>query len=236
MRAVGYALAAVAVGLVIYQGSTQLIRSDLRGHWAAEETIRLMLDQSEKALIFTSYYGTIFNYWALKTTADLRPDIDVVHRNFLKQPGYVEDLNTRMPALYPLATRWAGKGRLKRNDLDVLRKEREILIEYDLNIPKKTMHRLRPSGLLMAYREKLTQKRVQKHRQAVAELYAAIGLPLEWETRRALGWWHFLWTHYACHRLYTPLARFHLKSAQLLSPKADRLKRLEKQCRAVVAQ
>lgn len=235
-RRSGYLIGVVALGLVLYQGATQLPRSDLRNHWAAEETIRLMLNQSEDSLIFTSYYETIFNYWAMKTTADIRPDIDVVHRNFLRQPGYVEDLKRRLPNVHPLARQWAGKGRLNREDLDRLRKEREVLIEYDLNIPQKTLHRLRPAGLLMAYHERLTKNRVSKHRQTVAELYAAIDYPLEWETRRALSWWHFLWAHYACHRRYTALARFHIQSAKALSPKAQRLEWLEKQCAAVLAQ
>lgn len=101
-----------AFGAVVWpvQGlAGALPRADLRRAEGAEVMAEALLDSAPNgALLLTSYYQTGFAIWAVRILGGARPDVDHVHRTFLGQPGYVENLLVRRPSLGPLfgGLRW----------------------------------------------------------------------------------------------------------------------------------
>jgi hypothetical protein len=231
-------LCAAAAGLPLSLAATRVPQIDLRDHWAAEETGRQILDQPPGALLLTSYFETLFNVWALQETADLRPDLLVLHRNFLATPGYVEGLERRAARdassgeLAALARRWRAAGRLLLDDLDRLTAARAVLIEHDLNVPRELVRRLRSSGLAQTYGPARADD-LARHIERVEGWMRAVGVVSEGETRRAVVWTHYLLLDLACQRGETAMARFHLERARTLAPRDARLGELSRRCALV---
>ncbi|MFH1132224.1 MAG: DUF2723 domain-containing protein [Pseudomonadota bacterium] len=231
-----FVVGALALALVLFQAIVHLPRCNLRNHWAAEETARHILNQPSGTLLITSYFETIFNVWALQTTADLRPDVRVLHRNFLSQPGYVDDLRVTWPEIYPLAQNWRQHNRLLLKDLDQFLTKRPIAVEYDLNIPHGLAQKLRPAGLTLTYGGTPQPTDWLLHRQRIGQWTYELGPVVEHETRRAMTWTHYLLAHFACRRNLTKMARMHIHKALLLAPEAQALKQLAQNCRKTLGQ
>ena len=227
----------LAAGVTGYQGATTLSRADLRSHWAAEETGRQVLDQPHGALLFTSYFETVFNAWALRAVADHRPDVGLLHRGFIGMPGYAEDQQRMMPVLGSMVTRWRRGGRLVLKDLDLLARKAPIRVEYDLNIPPQLASRLLPAGLALAYgphqparKQPGARAASSRHVQRFERWHQILGPVSDLETRRTTTWTHYLLTWYACATGRRPLARYHHSRARALSPHSVHLKELARGC------
>jgi hypothetical protein len=243
----------LVVGLVVYQVATQLDRSRLDRHWAAEASaIELLQTQPPGALFFSSYFETIFNAWAVQATADLRPDLELVHRHFLDQPGYVEQIAGRDQRLGRLALGWRQRDRLWHGDLTLLQNERPITLEFDLNLPRAILRQLNPAGLAQSYGtsaasgSELHLARLERFRDAVGTVEQA-------ETRRALVWIEYMLAQFSCRRSvlaridqgagsrqldgqgpqvdFSRLAQVHLSQAEALAPAARYLSHLRQLCR-----
>ena len=211
------------VGLWLHSPRVRSARS-----FAAEEAARQVLDQPAGALVMSSYFETLFNVWALRSVADYRPDLSVLHRNFLQHPGYVEDIGQRQPALQTVARRWRDGRRLLTRDLDRIAASRGVFFEYDLNIGPELTQRLRPAGLLLRYG---TGPPPSEHRSRIRRWQIAINASGELESRRNATWTHYLLATYACRRQQRTLASWHLRQAERLAPADQRLKRLQQHCR-----
>jgi hypothetical protein len=238
-------VAAVAVccvaGLVpLYQVHLNLPRADLSRHWSAEESARqLMRQQPPGALLLTSHFETIFNLWALRVASDLRPDVEVVHRNFLQHEGYLQQLAARHEALLPMARRWKAAGHLSTDDLDRLAAQGPLRLEYDLNLPRPVVRHLEPAGLAQAYRRtgdsSWSPRVVATHLAAMERWQRAVlpgaGEALDNQTRRAVVWTNYLVARFACHRGGpAKLVRHHLRAALALAPSDRLLLELQRRC------
>lgn len=223
------------LALPVLQVAVNQSRCSLAQHWAAEETGRAVLDQPPGALLLTSYFQTVFQAWALQATADWRPDVAVLHRNFIGQPGYLANLRAHQPELARLAGRWRQVGAERAGDLDRLAQQRPLRIEYDLNLSAAIVQRLWPAGLTLAYRPpRGTPPAAALHAGRIARWLRQVGPPAELETRRALTWWHYLLARYGCRRGLAPVARLHLTQALALAPQAHALAALRDQCLPLV--
>jgi hypothetical protein len=208
-------------------------KTDLSQHYSAEETTRALLAaQPPGALLFTSYFESIFNIWAMQTSAGLRPDVTVVHRNFLRQPGYVESLAKRHPGLKRGLFRWRKAGRLPRAELLALLATRPVSLEYDLNIPPDIALLLRPAGLTMrlSAQARIESRHIRAHQRAIERWSAAIRPIDHHETTRTQVWMHFLQARLWCARGQRPLSAYHLQHALRLAPRDRRLRVLANQC------
>ncbi|MCA9668528.1 MAG: DUF2723 domain-containing protein [Myxococcales bacterium] len=204
-----------------------LPRADLRAHWAAEETARATLDQPPGALLLTSFFETIFNVWALRESADARPDLAVVHRNFRQQPGYVERESQRQPELARQLARWRDRD-VTPSDLRTLAARRAVRFEYDLNVGDALARALNPDGLLL---QPDLSDGTTAHTRAIMRWRDAIGPVDDNETRRAVVWTHYLWAHYACRRQLSGLAHKHIAAAREIVPGDRQLAKLAASCR-----
>lgn len=250
-RARGTAAAAIGLGALVLptlQALENAPACDLRRHWAAEEAGRaLLLAQPAGAVALTAYFESIFNLWALEALADLRPDVSVVHRHFLTMPGYLPDLRDRLgpcpyalcdprrePAL-PWLEAWARTPAHPPLELlDALSRARPLRLELDLDLEGTALAgRLRPEGLLLAYRPGGPPSRdeLNRHRRAIAgwERAVADGRP-DGETRRALVWTHYLLARFACAQGWRELVALHLGRARTLAPLDRRQLELSRRC------
>ena len=229
------------LALVIGQVSRNLPRVDLRSHWAAEETGRQLLEPlPARSLLVTSYFETVFNLWALRIMGDLRPDVDLLHRNFLAYPGYVEELAHRQPDLARDARRWKRARRLILSDLERLAHHRPLFIEHDLNLPRDLTSRLEPAGLV----PRLGGVRSTRTHMDRMERWQQVVLPDAWdnETRRNMVWTHYQLARFVCsahppHRTaiacdgeYRGLARYHIRRALELASEDRTLAALAHSC------
>ena len=226
------AVPAVALGLLmpLAQYYANRERCSLNQHWAADQTaLALLSRQPPGALLISSYFQTGFSASALQATMDLRPDVDLLHRNYLHQPGYLETLRQRLPRLSDAASQWHRAGRLTPRLLDRLATTRAVSIEYDLNLPQDVTDRLSPAGLTFDYREAAQGDR-QRHQELVASWMQAVAPVTELETRRALVWTHYLLARFGCRRRLQWMTSPHLSSALRLSPRAEQLIELRRSC------
>lgn len=220
-----------AVALPVCQLWTNLPRNDLAGHWATEETSRELLSQPPGALLLTSYFQTVFDAWAMRSAFDLRPDVDLVHRNFSAQPGYLHSVAQRTPRLRSWVERWNRSGEISLDDLRELARTRHVALEYDLNVSKTLASRLRPAGLALAFSdESVTHGQSLRHGRRIRRWINHLGNADDLETRRALTWTHYLLATYACGRGLSDTARLHLGLAQHLAPHSRHIGRLAERC------
>ena len=231
----GWALALVLlVGATMpgYQVMANLDRCDLRRHWQAEETARAQLDVPPRSLILSAYFGTVFNYWAMRVLADHRPDVDMFHRHFLPMPGMMERLQRRLPRVAAQAPAWLQAQHLLPQGLSALARERPVSVEYDLNLRPDVVDRLRPGGIFLRYGSEVGSRAAQMaaHERQVARWRAALGPVSERESVRAVMYTHYLLAHYACAAGDRPLAQLHHKLALPLGPASVDLARLAMSC------
>ena len=225
-----------ACGVALQQGVASLPRCDLRRHWAAEETARQAMELPHGALLFTSYFETIFNIWALRAAADHRPDLGLVHRGFLGMPGYIEDLARLNPGLGSMPAAWRRAGKLRLADLDTLAARAPLAVEFDLTVPGLLASRLRPAGLMLAYGAPRVARSsdpgvLARHRQRFQRWHQLlVRHPPDLETRRSMTWAHYLMTWFACQQGRRTMARYHHRRAALLSPQSVQLQSLARGC------
>jgi hypothetical protein len=219
-----------ALALLGWQVSTNLPRADLRRHWAAEETGRELSRAPPGAVLLTSYFESVFNLWALRAAADLRPDLVLLHRNFLATPGYVEQLRRRAHPLAAAAARWREAGGLTAVDLARLPR---ALVEYDTGLPPDIVGRLQPAGLVQRFGAARAGD-LEAHRRRIARWESLIAGELaDNETRRAAVWTHYLLASFGCARGDASLYRLHLDRARRLAPQDRTLDRLDARCAAL---
>jgi hypothetical protein len=228
--------ALLSAGLVLGQLRANLPKADLRHHWAAEESGRqLLAGLPPDALLFAVYFETVFNLWALKVTADVRPDVDVVSRGLLGAPGYIEDLAVWLPEVHRAAVRWRAAGKLQNAELARLAGRRPVYLEYDEDLPPEVVQRLRPAGLAQAWARAPAAVDEQAHLAAVRRWHRLVGLEAtEWETRRAMLWTHYQLALLSCRRNLPNLARYHLARAREIAPLDRRLRKLARWCGTVL--
>jgi hypothetical protein len=223
-------LLALGALLPLHQAWSSWRTCDLRGHWAAEETGRAQLAAPPGALLVTSFFETIFDAWALRVTADLRPDLSLLHRHFLGQPGYLEDLLRRDPSLQEAAQAWAAGPRDEA--LDRVAAARALLVEPDLDLPHALDGKLGPAGLLLRWRGPHSSVAQAEHLERVAAWRAAVGPVDDNESRRSVTWAHFVLGQSACREGLLALGRAHLGWARELAPKDERLTEAIQRCGA----
>jgi Protein O-mannosyl-transferase TMEM260-like len=232
------ALCGLTALLPLYQTVLNLPQCDLRGHWSTEASTReLLAQQPPGALLMTSYFETIFNVWALHVGGDLRPDVEVFHRNFVGHEGYIEQVAVRHPGLLTAARRAKAGGGLQIADLDDLAASRPVRIEYDLNLPLPVSERLSLAGLAQAYTPKGGTSGGSAHHVARMERWrrsvlSATGSRSDNQTRRSVVWANFLLARLACSRPgLESAARYHLKVARALAPRDHNLAALARRCK-----
>jgi hypothetical protein len=227
-------LCLAALGLPLYQAAIQLPKCNLRAHWAAEETTHQILDQPHGALIFTSYFETIFNLWAVQVTSDLRPDLSIIHRHFLSQPGYLDSLRVKIsPTIWSILNQWNMTGQIGNHELHLLTEFGPLFFEYDFDLETNIIQHSNPAGLLLHYSD-LTKDtkdtKADQHQQRIEIWMTGNGDLQENETRRALAWTHFLLAHFACQRHQLTLAKFHYHYLRALAPMDMKSSNLAHQC------
>lgn len=222
-------LALAALLLPAYQLWHNGPRVDLRRHFAAETTGRALLDRPARAVLFTSYYQSLFQSWALQEAASLRPDITVVHHTFLQQPGYVENMALRHPDLAPLLRRAKAARRLVRADLEALAQKRPVLIEPDEMVPRDLWPALRPAGLLLRLGGG-TASDTKAHWRRIDDWQRVLATAGDNETKRALIWAHYRLAAWACGSGRAALGRAHLARIRRLAPKARDVESLARHC------
>jgi hypothetical protein len=222
-------LLAVCAILPLQQAWTGWRACDLRHHWAAEETGRAQLAVAPGALLVTSFFETLFDAWALRVTADLRPDLGLLHRHFVDQPGYLEDLLRRDPSLSDAAQAWGSPGGPRGDALDRLA-ARPLLVEPDLDLPPAVESKLGPDGLLLRWRGSRTAAAQREHLERVAAWRAAVGPVEENETRRSVTWAHFVLGRFACREGLPALGHQHLGWARELASEDQRLAEVIRRC------
>ena len=224
----------IGVGLIFpaYQAAANLNRCDLRRHWDAEETARAQLDVKPRALVLSAYFGTVFNYWAMRVLADHRPDTDMFHRHFLPMPGRMERLQRRLPEVAAVAPAWLAAQHLLPPGLETLSRQRPVAVEYDLNLRRDVVQRLKPGGMFLDWgsRAGSDKSRLAAHWRQVTQWRDAVGPVTERETVRAVMYTHYLLAHYACATGNSALARLHHGLARRLGPASSDLARLAKSC------
>jgi hypothetical protein len=186
------------------------------------------------ALLLTSFFETLFNAWALRVTGDLRPDLLLVHRHFLDQPGYLEDLGRRWPDLAAATRAWNRRGGPRPEDLSAVAAERPLLLELDLDLGQDIEARLGPTGLLLPGYGRAgsrSLRAIEEHLDRVRAWRSAVGPVEESETRRALTWLHYLLARFGCRQRMPALAGPHLRWARELAPSDRRLQELASTCR-----
>jgi len=222
----------IATVFPAYQAAANLGRCDLRHHWQAEETARAQLDLPPGALALSAYFGTVFNYWAMRVLHDHRPDVSMFHRHFLPMPGRMERLKERLPEVGAVAPAWLEAQHLLPEGLDALARKRPVAVEYDLNLLPGVTRRLRPQGLFLQWgsapgsptaNHMIHQRKVTRWRQAMGPVY-------ERESVRAVMYNHYLLAHYACAAGNLPMARMHHGMARRLGPASTDLLRLAHAC------
>jgi len=215
------------VGLVLWQVGRNLPGVDLRRSWAAEATARQQLALlPSRTLLLSSYFESVFNLWALRAMSDVRPDVDLLHRNFISYPGYEEQVSRRMPALAPLVRRWATRPSTMPGDLERL--QRPVRVEYDLNLPANLIPRLQPAGLTLGFPGAVP---AGDHRRAIRRWERWVLPEIEDnEARRAMVWTHFMLAHFCCATGRHDLLRYHLGRARRLAPRDRTLLDLDRRC------
>jgi len=222
----------LACTLPAMQAASSLPRSDLRRFWQAEETTRAMMDLPPRAIIFSAYFESLFNLWALRVVADHRPDLDLMHRHFLPMPGYLPWLERNLPELGAMAPRWLERKHLLAADMDRLAAARPLSVEYDQRLLPEVAARLEPDGLLTRYLPPggSLKDAAARHRHKIAAWHRALGPVTELESVRAVTYHHYLLTHHACHRGRRALAGYHHGLALQLAPQSRDLAQLASQC------
>ncbi|MCB9556363.1 MAG: DUF2723 domain-containing protein [Deltaproteobacteria bacterium] len=237
-RAAIAACAVVLLPLPTSQLVSQFSRCNLRGHWVAEESARRLLDLPEDSLVLSHYFGTLFGLWALRETADLRPDIDLLQRSFVTHPGFIEDVEQRTPRLASLA-RSLASAQPALDALDRLAAGRPVFFEYDVSLSAALTERLAPAGPLARYHSaRATAARPARegdreiHRRRMARWQSAALDLADYESRRAVVWQHYRLAELSCRRsAYRELAHLHLRAALALAPADQALHRLARRCR-----
>ena len=222
----------VAAVFPAYQAAANLERCDLRRHWQAEETARAQLDLPPKTLALSAYFGSVFNYWAMRVLHDHRPDVEMFHRHFLPMPGRMERLKRRLPDVGAVAPAWLKAQHLLPAGLDTLAARRPVAVEYDLNLLPRVVRGLRPDGLFLSWGSGHGSPAADNaiHQQKVSRWRAALGPVSERESVRAVMYTHYLLAHHACATGNRPLARQHYALARSLGPASLDLKRLARSC------
>jgi hypothetical protein len=197
----------------------------------------------EGSLLITSHYKTLFNLWYAQGVEGRRPDVQILHRNFLPDGPYVSQLQRRSPALLGLA---AEPGRSQKLNLEALRAlsaQRPVYLEFDLNVEGELGYFLLPEGLLFRVVPEpqdpgpLPPARVQLQAQYWSSLEAHLRARapahvaewpggLELETLRYLTWQHYLTSLGLIAGGHPDLARFHADRLAAANPKAPELEQL----------
>jgi len=222
-------VALIALALPAHQLWQSWGQVNLRRHFAAEETGRALLHRPPRSVIFTAYYQSIFQAWALQTSAGLRPDITVVHLTFLLQPGYVESMSQRHPELAGLLYRAKKARRLVLADLAQLATERPVYLEPDEMVPPNVRRRLQPAGLLLRFGPPAATD-TRRHWERLTSWQNALEGHHDNETRRAALWAHYRLAAWSCGSGHHSLGWRHLAQAMALAPHARALEALARRC------
>jgi hypothetical protein len=117
--------AAGLAGLALIAGLLGFPRVSLARDWDADRVIGGFLDGAPpRATVVTSYFQTVFGVWYLRAVEGARPDLTLIHRHFLPNPGYRDELVRANRDLAPLL------GRDVKPPLP-----QPSLVEYDLDLP-----------------------------------------------------------------------------------------------------
>ena len=215
-------------------------RADLRQAYGAQVAAETLLDAAPpRALVLTSYYQSGFAVWAARAIAGARPDLDHVHRTYLGQPGYVENLLARAPHLAPLLRGVDRPAALDAARLAPELARRAVLYEYDDDtigddlvrdsVPRGVWRELLPAGDPRA--------RVRRDAADVARALAPLERRLAPHrddplTRTWLLWTYYLNARYHLRRHDCAAARYGWSQAVELGSRRDPfLREIERRCR-----
>ena len=140
---------ALAVALPVLQVGRTVERWSLSGFHAAEEVTRpLLRDLPQRSVAFTSYFQTVFLAWHARIVLGERPDVALVHRHFLRYPGYAAREGERYPELRSLLGAYAQRSKFPPAAFARLAQERPVAVEWDLDLQPELMSRYAPRGWL----------------------------------------------------------------------------------------
>jgi hypothetical protein len=228
-RWTGAAFALLAsLGLPAGQMARSATQFSLHGFYDAEDLARdLLRPLPAGTVLFTSYFKSIFVLWELCAVDGERPDITLVHRNFLRYPGYASAQAALHAELGPLLLAYATEGRFPRGALEALARRRPVAMEFDFNLQPDIAQSIVPGGWTWSLGEDTEATALRAQNRFWEEAYArAAGDLAEPETRRFYLWSHYLHAVAALRRGWTELARVEARRGLALSPESPELLRI----------
>ncbi|MDY0062410.1 MAG: DUF2723 domain-containing protein [Myxococcota bacterium] len=145
------------------------------------------------AVTLTGDFATIFLLWGTEAVEARRPDVTLIHRNFLPFPGWVERETRLHPELGPLLRELRQPRRPE--DGPALSSARPLRIEPYHNLEQGIARQLQPDGLLHRLTGAAPAAAAPDAQERFWErLYAGLGPAdrADPQTRRYLFWQHVL--------------------------------------------
>lgn len=235
-RWVATSVCALAAALPAAQSWAHLDRFSLRSFYDTEIAVRPILrDAPASAVVFTSYFQSVFLAWEARVVEGERPDVAHVHRHFLRYPGFAAREASRHRGLAKVFERYAASGRFEPGDLEAIARERPVRVEPDLDLHAHVLRTLRPEGFLSAPAEPPPEDAPAE--DAASNAYLAFwerGPPAMLarspfdETRRFLLWKHYVGAVAALGRRFGRAASFHVRRGLEIAPRSPELLDLER--------
>jgi hypothetical protein len=204
-------------------------RWSLSSFYAAEEvTTSILRELPARSVLLSSYFKSIFLWWHARAVEGERPDVVLVHRNFLRYPGYAEREAARHPELAELWRAYAATARFPAGELLRLTHRRPVRLEFDFNLQPDLTRDLVPRGWLWVLGTVVGEEAVVGQRNWFwREVQARLGSDLEEpETRRYVLWAQFLHAVAARERGWKLLSREEARRGLELSPESPELRAL----------
>jgi hypothetical protein len=224
------ALGVAALGLAAMEPTAE--RASLAAFHAPDDfDDRRIRALPPRAVVIAHLPQTVFRYWEIDATEQVRPDVTLVAMPFLGYPGMVERLVQRDPTLSELLRGHLLEGEIRRPDLQSLAARRPVLIELDVRVPPSLYDTLAPAPGTLLYEVVDAGATADDVREAGARraadidaLVRALGSDAEdAETRAQLLWIHYVDALYYAGVGALERARQSCERALALAPEAAEL-------------
>lgn len=196
----------------------------------------------EGAVLITSNFKTIFNLWYAQGVEQRRPDLAVIHRNYVTTPSYAAQMRQTFPELSQLIADTEQGPRFDFEAARELAATRPVYLEYDVNIPANVAHYLRPAGVVLRLMPApgpsgpLPKPLVEQQVAIWNGLHARLAThaepaALDMETQRYLIWVHYLNARAMLDANHPILALFHMEKVRAVNPASPELRELDERLR-----